>query len=565
VSEQASLSEIAQAFQRFEVLDLFRRGRLPTVWREIVDGDPLFQRVVMVIEISLGGMSGRTVRVSTVPVRSSSSRRGTRHDAVVGLVAEPSLSADFTFGSATSPARSVDFTLDASLIRPMEAIRAGMFLSGVAEVSLEVAGIENDYDERYVLLRGDVEGVAFGAPPGSRGREIVTMQVVDPRESCSAKLPPWVLDETRHSALHDSAIGQTYPIVLNSARRIPAPRLTSTGTGSNSFAAAAGVVDVAAATGQVFINGSSAFGGINAWVAEQDTDDEGTLFTKIRFTDAARVWADSDAVHVTSTERDTDLQLNPVEAVREIVRRYSPIGVQGMNHELFATASARWPGGLSAPRVVINAAGGNAASALDWIESGFLGSYPMLSMIWSNGGYGPVLTDSRARALASLVEGQYPLIQRSSLVSEASKRDLVNEITLRYDYDPMQDTWGGVVTRSPSNSGICAASRGLVGQRVGQPIDSVYIVDLLTANYVVDWIVQHRALPSYLVEYEVAPPFFLLYQIGDTVELTSDELDWDNERATIEKMSYQRGKVTVTFRVWLRYLDVGAGALARPA
>lgn len=566
MASQPALAALSPAFTRFEVLQVLRRGRLPAAWRSLLDRDPLLQRVAMVIEVSLGGMSGRTVRVATVPIRSASSRRGTRHDAVPGLIEEPSISADYTISVGSSPARQIDFTVDASLIEPLKAIRSGMFLSGVAEIALEPTDRESDYDERYVLLRGDIQDVSFGAPSDAYGRrEIVTMSITDPRESCSTRFPPWTLDTERQASVHDSAVGGTYPIVLNSAYRLPAPRLTSAALGSNRFAVAAGEVDVTAAAGNVFLNGVSAFGGTTAWVAESETDALGTTYTVIRFTNAALVWDDSDAVHVTCSERAAEARLNPVDAIRRLVEGYSPIGPAGVDHALFASASAAWPGGLDAPRVMANASGGSSANILDWIENGFLASFPMISMVWSTGGYGPVLTDSRSPPIAHFVVGQNPIVDRASLLTETSKAELLNQFSLRYGYDPMRDTWAGVVTRSPSNSSVCETSRMLVGQRDAQPIDSVYITDRSTADYVLDWLVQHRALPSYIVEYNATPAAFLLYQRGDTVALTDDELGFQAERATIEKLVYQRGNCKITFRVWLRLLDVGAGALSRPA
>lgn len=563
---QPSSVPIAPAFRQWQFLDFLRAGRVPPTWQDTLKGDPMMQRVAMVFELAIGGAAGRVIRMSTVPVRSVSSRTGQRHDAMPVLIEEPRVSAQYGLGEGSSAARQFDMTIDGRFIEPMTLIRSGAILCGIAEVAFERTDVENDYDLRYVLLRGDLHSVSFGAvrSPGAGrpdDRELVSLQIVDPRDSVSSKLPPWVLDVGRIASLHTSGVGGTYPIVVNRSYRHPTVRASSAATGPNSFIVAQGIVTVGG-SGNVFLNGVSVFGGVNAWVVEQAVDAQGLTYTRIRFTNGGKAWVDSDAVHVICTAPVTGQ--NPVACLRRVLESYSPLGVAGVNPELFATAEAKYPS-LGDPRVVINASGGAAASVLDWVENGFLTSYPMLSMVWSAGGYGPVLTDSRAAPLAKFTVPGDVLLDRVSQVTETSKGEILNEVVVKWGYDPMLDSYAGVVTRSPSNSALCAYSQQLVGRRDANPIDSPYIADEDSAEYVADWIVQHRALPSYIVQYDAVPGAFIRYQLGDTVVLTDTDLGWTEERATIDAMEYVRGKCTVTFRVWLRALDVGSGALSRPS
>lgn len=565
---QPNLIEINPVFLRWAFLDGLRAARVPSGWAPILARDPLLQRVAMVFDLVLGSQSAR---VATVPIRSVSSRTGVRHDAVPALLEEPALSATYTLGSGQSAARQLDLSLDVGPLSPMAIIRGGGMLVGIAEVSLEATDRENDYEDRLVLLRGDVGGIVFGAVRGARGsartpdRESATLQIVDPRDSLVALLPPWTVSSDRFSGLPDSATGAAYPIVLNSGRATPTVRSTDNATGSNSFVVGVGELDITPAANEVYINGVSAFGGVDAWVAEVEEDDQGLTYTRVRFTNGARAWDDSDAVHVNSSALDELAREHPVDVIRRVVENLSPIGVQGVNAALFAAASARYPAGLGKPRVLINASGGASSSVLDWVESGFLASYPMLSMVWSRGGYGPILTDSRAEPIARFTVGSFPIFDRVSMVSESPKRELVNRVQVRFGYNPMRDTYTGVVNRSPSNSSVCETSRMLVGPRDAQPIDSVFIAERDSAEYVADWLVQHRALPSYVVEYDASPQVFVLYERGDTVALTDDEFGWVDERSTIEAISYARGKCSITLRVWLRYLDVGSAASSRPS
>lgn len=568
MASQPNLIEINPAFLRWSFLDGLRAARVPSGWAPVLARDPMLRRVAMVFDLVLGG---QTVRISSAPIRSVSSRTGVRHDAVPAILEEPSLAAVYTLGSGQSAARQLDLTIDVGPISPMAIIRAGGMLVGLAEVSLEPTDTENDYEDRLVLLRGDVGSIVFGAIRSPRAggrtpdRETATLQIVDPRDSMVAILPPWTVSSDRFSGLPDQAIGTSIPLVLNSGKATPTIRLTTATTGSNSFLVGLGDLDVVAAANEVYINGVSAFGGADAWVAETLEDEQGLTYTQIRFTNGARAWDDSDAVHVNSSALDELDREHPVDVIRRVVERYSPIGRQGVNPSLFAAAAARYPSGLGAPRVLINASGSSSGSVLDWIESGFLASYPMISMVWSRGGYGPILTDSRAEPIARFTVGAFPIFDRVSMVTESPKRELVNRVQIRFSYNPMRDTFAGVVTRSPSNSSICETSRMLVGPREAQPIDSVFIADRDTAEYVADWIVQHRALPSYLVEYDASPQAFLMYERGDTVALTDDEFGWVDERATIEAIVYARAKCSITLRVWLRYLDVGSAASSRPS
>jgi hypothetical protein len=179
----------------------------------------------------------------------------------------------------------------------------------------------------------------------------------------------------------------------------------------------------------------------------------------------------------------------------------------------------------------------------------------MLSMVWENGGYGPIVTDRRLPPTAHWHVGRDVLLDRDTLVEESPKADLVNDFVLRYDYDPLLDVWNGVLVRGSFNSDVCRFSQQLVGKRDGQPIDAPYITDPELAAYVIDWLVDHLALPSYVVDYVARPDVLLRYRRGDRVDLTDDDFGWQRVPATIQAIRYQRGKAVVTLRVWLGYLQ----------
>jgi hypothetical protein len=132
----------------------------------------------------------------------------------------------------------------------------------------------------------------------------------------------------------------------------------------------------------------------------------------------------------------------------------------------------------------------------------------MVSMVWEDGAYGPIVTDYRSRPTAKFVVGAVPILDRVSEVQTSSVSDLYNGFIIRYNYDPLLDAYSGFVTRDRTNSDVCAYSETLVGRRDFEVLESPYIIDETTANFIADWLVAHYAIPSYLVEYEALPVAF---------------------------------------------------------
>jgi hypothetical protein len=560
---------------RWQAEDYRRAGRISQRWQAEIARDPYLRDAVMVIELVLGGPQTRTIRAATVPVRSVS-EDGTVHDALPLLMDEPELRQAYSLGSGTSEGRSLQVSLCMLRVDVMAILRSGGILAGICEISLESASQINDYAQRYVLLRGDVSGASFGASrapslpggPQNTNAEIVTFSISDPRDTAGTLIPPFVIDATRWLNVHESSNGERYPVIVNRALRCPARRVTSATTGANSFVAALrhGLTIDPTGSASVFVNGvgvaqaDATYG----WTVQEPVDDQGTSVTAIRFTNPATTWEDTDAVHVTVEQfAEPERRYSPVGVVRYIVSEFSPIGVQGLNPELFATAEGRWAVGSGWPRCIVNSTTGGG-SVLDWIETGFLASFPMISMAWEAGGYGPILTDRRLPPVADWTAGAAPLMGRASAVQETAKNEIYNEFQIRYGYDPLNDVYRQTMQRGALTSGVCQQSRLMVGQRDAPVLESLYVEDDTTAAYVLDWLVDHLALPSYLVEYEAMPWIALRYRRGDPVLLTDSDLGWQREQATIEALTYRRGRSVVVLRVWLRYLDLGGQGLSRP-
>jgi len=550
-----------------------RAGRISTYWRQLIQEDPMMRNIVMVIDLRFGGdLGGKRLRVATVPLTSVSGTTGLDHSAIAALVEQPSLEQVYALNEATSSARSITISLSTEFIDPAQMILNGLPLFGFAEVSLEPArrldGSNADYDERYVLMRGDIGGSGgprFGAlrttSQGTRQAEIMELQISDPRDSVNAKFPPWVIDTTRFVNLIESSQGLRIPIALNAYNNIPGVRVTTAPSGADTIwvFAYGHEWDVNTSSG-VSVNGvvKTNVDATYGWTLTKTNDLKGVPVSQINFTNAATVWEDTDVVHISTTASgDT---YNTIKSIERLLVNHSPFGAIGLDASLFTTAEADMGQGFS-PDILINEAG-SGQNAMEWVEDTYLESFPMISMIWSNGKYGPIVTDFRLSPKAKWEVGTFPLFDRMSLVEETPKSEIENEFVIRYDYDPLLDIYRKVLVRGAETSDVCAYSQAVAGPRHRDPIQSKYIKDEALARYVLDWMVAHRALPSYFVMCEGASVIAFRNRVGDTISLTSDEYGWVDQAATIESMTIERARCVVGLRVWVRYIDLGGGALS---
>lgn len=533
-------------------------GRLSDYWRRVLTADPGSADLLQTVELVFG--DDQVVRCATREVRVTSDFTGDTVDYLPLLMQEAEVDHTYTLGQASSSARSLSLSVPNAMVDAAAVIARGRMLAGYGEVALQVGG--GDHDERLVLLRGDMDdGVTFG----DLGAGLVECSITDPKESADLNLPPWVVDSDRWNDHDGSASGMRYPVVLNRYNDVPALFVDDgTTSGDPRWLAVEGHgwdVDDVKVDGTSYAASSTEY----QWQVEETIDGLGVPVTLIEFTGGSSLPFDgSESVHVTVSGGLRARTL--VEAIEYLARDYTVLGNAGLAGDLFSTASARL--GVVPARVLVNASGGDsAARCLEYVEGELLASFPMVSMVWDVGGYGPVVTDRRdSRIVAALEPGVYPLIDRESDVQEWPKAKLFNSFTLRYAYNLLEDTYEAVATRTPDNSILCQISRDQAGERHADPIESRVIYDEATAEYVVDWLVEHMALPSYYVEYTALPWVLFFLRRGDNVTLTDGDFSWVDQVATVERITYRRGSCTLGLRVWARYYDLGGGAsTATPA
>ena len=564
-------------------LERWRQGTtdnaLSEKWEAILKKDPNGKHIVMTIELLLGAET--VLRVATQPLEVTSSATGKTYSYFGILAEEPTIAKSYQFGNSSSASRTISLQVPNRLVDVKTLVGSGYMIAGIGEVSLQIDG--GDYEDRYVLIRGSSDdGVQFGVQDG----EFIQISISDPKETADLKLAPFEIDAERWPKADDSAKGNRYPVVLNTFSKVPAllaqydPSTTDPTYGQPAITArylvCVGHAVTISSASAVWLDGSQELlppgttpgGGVYNYVVERWVDGKGTPVTMINMT--AKVLSGPPAVYeYGSPNPDASVFVEVsngggiktlIQGIQYLLQDYTLLGREGINYKLIGKAEAR----LSALPIsaCINASGtSNATNTMQFIEGELLASFPMVSMVWYNGKYGPVVTDRRNTAFAGdFTVGAYPLYDRISDVQESPKSACLNSFTLRYGYDPLEDNYTKSKTLDYTNSALCQLSYVQTGSRVSSPIDSLVIQENSVAAYVLEWMVDHLSFPSYYVEYQGSVWMYFNLDLGDNIRITDEEFDWSAEVATVEKLEYSRGMCTVGLRVWWRYSDLSGAA-----
>lgn len=522
---------------RWKRWDSGSRQRYSSYWSAIAARDPYFASVYMTVELVFG--DGTTLRLARTPITTTSGIDGTVYPWEQGLVEEPEITAEVQMGSQAAAARTLTLTLPTGLVDVSALIARGAMLAGAAEVSLQVDG--GDYDQRLVLMRGDMAGgVSFGNPT-----ERLQVQISDPRMTTSLLIPDIVVDVDRWPDTAEAAVGMRYPIVINGYPWVPCLRVDDSAT--LHFLICKDGRDLDLTT--TYVNGVVAAGGYLPATREEMRDALGTPVLAIDFGSSAGPWEDNDSVYADVTLSAGKASLSAVKVIERLLQTYTSLGRAGLNPDLFSFADAQLPG--HAPKILINASGDQTVSALDFVESTLLGSFPMIHMIYEGRGMGPVVIDRRLPAVTTLT-GRIELLERNTQYTETPKANVYNSFSLRYNFNAQDNTWGGTITRNASNDDICRLSFSMVGgERPFSCIDSPVIFNDALATAVVDWLVAHYALPTYDVEWTVLPATLLRVRIGQNLQYSDPEFNCFSDcRATVTGLTYSRGKASISLKIW---------------
>lgn len=513
-------------------------GRVTEAWQRELDRDPRLRHAYTVVELVLG--DGTRWRVAE-RILNSTTAAGTDRRHLPALLAEPDIVNDYDVGSASSSARSVQVQVPGWMVDVRARLNSGLPVAGFGEVALLTDGMR--HDRRRVILRGDMTGVRFGSVhDGGFTRDnlraaveeqVFTCKLADPRESADAPWPGEAVDTTRWPDAHDSAVGEPYPRIYGTFN-VPCLRVEQTpevlvvGAGHDLT-----VLDV-------WHNDISVSGSFTASNAYDALGVPVTIITDISA--GGITWEDGDRVYARVQAAASLPRLVDVlgEATRSI-----PAGPLLLNDLLLADAATKLPAGA-----VVSTASNDPTTLIKWVEGALLDDWPMVSMVFDAGRWGPVVTDWRASPIFDITAGGSQLGDRITDWSETPKRDVYNDFTVRWGYDPRQDSYAGVIHRNPDNDITCQASESASGPRVYKQLDLFSVPTEEAAAYIIDWLVTHYAIPSLWAEFHAPAGAFLLRRRGDTGVLTDPEFKMVGAIATIERVVYRRGQCVLGFRVW---------------
>jgi hypothetical protein len=517
-------------------------------WRDAESRDPRLPDVHWCADIRIGGA---TVRIATGNVRLAESS-GTTRAYSAGLAENLEVDEGYEPGGS-SGSRSFPLAIPNRLVDALAQIRAGNMLAGEAEVFLAIDG--QAYEDRLVIVDGDLTGgVAFGTLQGS----LLRTSVSDPRQSSALPVTPYLIDTDRFSAATTSAYGQRFPYVFGDAYRVSAALVTFNASTGDARALAC-VPNNGSVVSAVYVGGEekdvadAAF----AWGSAIMLDEAGGAYLGVEFT-GNQAWTGEESIAVDITGSPNQYLH---QCMKDLLEGYTTLGRRRINYDLLGEVVGRL--GAVRMRLYANGSGaGTAATAVGLIEGALLESFPMLSMVTTDGRYGPVVTDARGETRAALTLG-LNLLNRVGGLEESDKNELKNAFTLLYDYNHETDSYDGVATVSPDTSVLCSRSAESIGLRYADPLEAPEIDTDTVAGYVLDWLVYHRSMPNYYLEYEAPLSVLLRLRLGWNVALTDAQLGLSGITATITRRMLRRGVGVVGLRIyWPALAGVGSGGAA---
>ena len=540
------------------------QGKANSYWNEKMKEDPTLSSLVMCIELIFG--DDVIVRIASQPVRSFSSRTGNQYFYQPLIAEEPIIRNEVGLGDSQAKTRSIALKLPNSIVDAATLIKNGNFLAGMGEVSLQTDG--GDYDNRIVLMRGTVDsGVKFDVADGG----IIELSLTDPYDTIDQTIPPYLITNIGFPDVTEEGIGKRIPLILNSYSYVPAEFYAYDGEDGvpATVAKAMGGYSHNLTIQKLYFDGDeiSNTNLLLGWTQVQEIV-EGVPYTGVKFNHPQNIEGD-EAVYLDirvdspyDDSRDYTYTVDPrtlIECIKYIVFNFTALSRAGIDDFLFALATKKY--GRQQSMICINAGGQGSTTSISYIESALLPEYPMVSMAYTGGGYGPVVLDRRGKLYeANYIVGQYPLIDRATVVSESPKSSLFNNFIIQYRYSAVDDLYGGLILRNSQNNDLCQLSRQFCGERPQGTIQLITVFDDEVASDIADWLVSHTTLPHYYVEYDSYPGIMFDMYLGANILLTDDDFGWVEVPATITNMTYKKGKVTVGMIVWYFYYQIGGAS-----
>ncbi len=570
--------------------DFGSHGTYNSYWNDHIKNDPNLERVSFCVDIVLSG--GTRFRLSNKPVSATDSASNVVLAFNPVLLDTPSVDSTYTLGSGSASLRSFGITFGNIDFNPWDVIFDYGNLAGWAEISL--IADDGDWENRFIIMRGDMTGgVTFGAV-----QEDMSVEIVDPKYAFDIAVTPYLIisstlegsEYTRgnFSEAPSESQAKRFPLIINDCPNyVPALALRT----ETPMWIWGGSSDVSAHSNEWMIcfghkHAASDFAvnkyphdGSATWSVHTDQSDSlyGAPYTSISILNRYvadysepepewnwESWKDCTVfTKIYNSERNYSPK-NAIQIIRSLLEEWSLFTENQLNSELFEVALSKI--GPAIPRGIINGSGeSDSSSIIQFIESTLCGEFPMISMTYHGGGYGPIVTDR----FSDVVRGEYtigqgPIYSRISSYNETAKSSLFNRFTVKYDFDCMLGDYQSVIIRDASNNAWCRMSERMCGTLDKGVIELAYVHDDQTAAYISDWLVGHFALPSYVVEYCASPSVITWLRLGDNIDIYDPDIKDGTEkvRATVEGINYGSSSCSVRLRLWPKFTEYAAGTVS---
>lgn len=509
-------------------------------WEDYYKTDPTLSKLRFCMELVFG--SSKRVFVSTDKVQTISDKTGKKYAYLPYMESAPELSSEYQIGSGNASQRSFSMTVAGKSIgNPIDILNANFMFAGFVEISLQFDG--GDYDQRLVVMRGEMDSVNFG-----NKEEYIEFEVVEIDRTFAKIIPDKYITKDNFQYCGDDVIGMRYPLVFDRHFAVPCVRLEEGEFGpifmicqTHNFEVVTVYVD-----GIAFASTNSSY----PHTIEYLRDNQGVPYTAINFSFIQGNPEFDSGVSVYAEVRQISGRYRGIiDVMEDILSTYSQFGTDQLDGVLFAKSRAKI-GQIELQALINGSDGDNATTAVQFIEETICNQLPMVSMVYTHRGYGPVVTDFNAESVGEYNNNLFPFIDRVTGLQEISKKELYSSFTLRYHYNPLTDTYERILKLDETNNERCRRAQFQIGFREHDIIESVYVYNDETALAILSWLADHKTTPCYYVEYEAYPILYFRLDVGDNIIFSDEKLGLSRYTCTVIKKSLSSSTCIIGLKVW---------------
>ena len=507
-------------------------------WEDYYESDPMLSKLRITMELVFG--SAKRVFISTSKITTTSSNSGQVYKYLPYMESSPELSSQYEIGTGGASQRSFSMTIAGRILGdPITLLNQNYMLAGFVEISFQFDG--GDYDQRLVILQGDMDSITFG-----NKNEFLEFDINDIDRSFSEIIPKYFVTKEKFPFCGDDVIGMRYPLIFDRHFAVPCIRLEEGEFGPLFMVCQTHRFEVVT----VYVDGL-AYASASSYPYEIQylIDDDGVAYTAINFGYVNGFEFDSGkSVYAEIIEKDNNYR-GIVDVVHTVLEDYSQFGSTNLDEVLFAKSRAKIAS-IELQTLINGSDSDNATRAVDFVEQTICDQLPMMSMAYTERGYAPIVTDRNYEPVGTYNNNSFPIIDRITGLSEISKKDLFSSFTIKYYYNPLTDSYEKIIRLDSSNNEDCRKAEFQIGVREHEIIESVYIYNDESANAIVAWLASHKTRPCYYVEYSAYKIVYFRLNLGDNIKFSDEKLGISSYTATVVKKSLSDDTCTLGLKIW---------------